>query len=104
MTFVGNKGAAANQLRFGGSGSGGVDELKGSLPEDNIVFALVRVTDKIDMSVTVKFAWINWVGSKTPRMMQSKLSVLMGAIKQFFQARSLPSSTALLAYSRPCLP
>lgn len=85
VTYAGTSGAASSQLKFGGSGQGGVTALKEHLPENNIVFALVRVTDKIDLSVTVKFVWINWIGEKTPRMMQSKLSVQLGAIKQFFQ-------------------
>jgi len=87
ITFAGTSGAASGQLKFGGSGKGDIDVLKGHLPEDNIVFALARVSDKIDMSVTVKFVHINWVGPKTPRMMQSKLSVQLGAIKAFFMVR-----------------
>jgi len=96
VTYAGTTGAAAGQLKHGGSGQGGVNALKGHLPEDNIVFALLRVTDKIDMSVTVKFVWVNWVGEKTPRMMQSKLSVQLGSIKQFFQ----PFSTDMTVHKQ----
>jgi len=94
VTYAGTSGAASSQLKQGGTGTGGVEALKAQFPEDNIAFALVRVTDKIDMSVTVKFVWINWIGIKTPRMMQSKLSVQLGAIKKFFE----PFSTDITAH------
>jgi len=96
VVYAGTSGASSSQLKHGGTGTGGVEALKGHLPEDNIVFALLRVSDKIDMSVTVKFVWINWVGPKTPRMMQSKLSVQLGSIKQFFQ----PFSTDLTVHKQ----
>jgi len=85
VTYAGTTGADSGKLKFGGEGHGTADDLKSHFAADNISFALLRVTDKIDMSVTVKFVWINFVGPKTPRMMQSKLSVQLGAIKQFFQ-------------------
>jgi len=96
VTFASTSGASSTQLKQAGTGTGGITALKGHLPEDNIAFALVRVTDKIDMSVTVKFVWINWIGPKTPRMMQSKLSVQLGAIKQYFQ----PFSTDLTIHNQ----
>jgi hypothetical protein len=96
VTYAGTSGAAAGQLKQAASGTGGINELKGHLPEDNIGFALVRVSDKIDMSVTVKFVWINWIGPKTPRMMQSKLSVQLGSIKQYYQ----PFSTDLTIHNQ----
>jgi len=93
LTYAGTTGADSGKLKFGGQGSGTADELKSHFAQDNISFALLRVTDKIDMSVTVKFVWINFIGPKTPRMMQSKLSVQLGSIKQFFQPFSTDHTT-----------
>jgi hypothetical protein len=48
-----------------------------------IAFAIVRVTDKIDDSVTVKFIWINWLGKSANAMQKARLSVHMGPVKSF---------------------
>jgi len=53
-----------NVIVFQHSGEGDIEELKKYLKEDEIQYALLRVTDKIDNSVTVKFVSIWWVGER----------------------------------------
>jgi len=83
ISYVGTSGAASQQLKFGGSGNGGIDELKTHFQDNQIYFALASMTDKIDDSVTVKFIWINFLGTKVGTMMKARLSVALGGVKDF---------------------
>jgi len=83
ITYAAKKGSDAQKVTLGGKGTGGVSELKNHLKDDEIAFCLVRVTDKIDDSVTVKFVWILWLGNKVSVMQKARLSVHQGVIKGF---------------------
>jgi hypothetical protein len=83
ITFAGKTGPQSQKLKFLGSGTGGTTQLKEHLEDDAITFALVRVTDKIDNSVTVKFIWVNWLGNNVPRMMKARLSTQLGGVENF---------------------
>jgi len=63
-----------------GSGEGGVDELKSHLQVNKIYYGLVRVTDQIDNSVTVKFVFIIWCGEKVPFVQKGKMTTHKGSI------------------------
>lgn len=76
ITFAPN----GKDLKLGASGTGGIEALKQQFKDDQIHFALLRVKDKIDESVTTKFVWINWLGEKVGRMQKAKLSVQLGSI------------------------
>jgi len=75
---------AKNTLDFSGSGSGGVEELKGLLSESKTSYGLVRVTDKIDNSVTVKFVLIVWVGEKVPFVKKAQVTTHKGSVRALF--------------------
>lgn len=83
ITFAGTSGPSSQQLKFGGSGSGGIDTLKQNFPDNQICFALASMADKIDDSVTVKFIWICWLGNSVGTMMKARLSTQLGAVKAF---------------------
>uniref|UniRef100_A0A6B2L1Y6 Coactosin n=1 Tax=Arcella intermedia TaxID=1963864 RepID=A0A6B2L1Y6_9EUKA len=83
ITYASTTGPDSQKLKFAGSGSGGVAEFKSQLPDDIIAFGIVRVTDKIDDSVTVKFVWVNWLGKKVKTMQKARLSVHLGPVKTF---------------------
>lgn len=93
--------------QFGGSGTGGIDALKANFPDNQICFALASMADKIDDSVTVKFIWINWLGSSVGTMMKARLSTQIGAVKEFMGV-SISScklkSKLLTSCSNPTLP
>jgi len=72
--------SAKNTLDFVGKGSGGLDELKSRLDESKIFYGLLRVTDKIDNSLTVKFVFIVWCGEKVPFVQKGKMTTHKGSI------------------------
>jgi len=51
---------AKNTLDLTGKGTGALSALKGHLDVAKMSYGLVRVTDKIDNSVTIKFVFICW--------------------------------------------
>jgi hypothetical protein len=73
-----------NTLDFVGSGSGGVEELKSKLSDSKTSYGLVRVTDKIDNSVTVKFVLIVWVGEKVPFVKKAQVTTHKGSVSKLF--------------------
>jgi hypothetical protein len=66
------------------TGSGDADELKSKLVDDKVVFALLRTHERIDESITTKFVFVNWAGTKTRRMLLARQSVHAGAVLDFF--------------------
>jgi len=75
---------AKNTLDFIGSGTGGVEELKGRLEETKASYGLVRVTDKIDNSVTIKFVFIVWCGEKVPFVRKAQITTHKGSVSKLF--------------------
>jgi len=73
-----------NHLDFVGSGSGGVEELKTHLGESKTSYGLVRVLDKIDNSITVKFVLIVWVGEKVPFVKKAQVTTHKGSVSRLF--------------------
>jgi len=69
-----------NNLDLVGRGEGGVDELKSHLNESKMFYGLVRVTEKIDNSVTVKFVFIIWCGTQVPFVQKGKMTTHKGSI------------------------
>jgi hypothetical protein len=69
-----------NGIELVGSGANGVEELKQHLSDNKVFYGLVRVTDKIDQSVTVKFVFIVWVGEKVSFVQKGKITTHKGSI------------------------
>jgi len=69
-----------NTLSLVGKGTGGIEELKGHLCETKMFYGLVRVTDKIDNSVTVKFVFVIWCGERVPFVQKGKMTTHKGSI------------------------
>ena len=61
-------------LRLIGSGSGGADELSTQLTADGVYYGLVRTTEQIDKSTTVKFVFISFLGENLGVMKKAKMS------------------------------
>eukprot|EP01103_Thecamoeba_quadrilineata_P000009 TRINITY_DN10004_c0_g1_i1.p1 TRINITY_DN10004_c0_g1~~TRINITY_DN10004_c0_g1_i1.p1 ORF type:complete len:356 (+),score=84.72 TRINITY_DN10004_c0_g1_i1:54-1070(+) len=72
--------AGKNTLDLVGSGQNGLEELKQNLKDESVFYGLVRVTDQIDQSVTVKFVFIVWVGEKVPFVQKGKVTTHKGSI------------------------
>jgi len=71
---------AKNTIELVGKGTGGVAELKDRLDPAKMFYGLVRVTDKIDNSVTVKFVFIVWCGEGVPFVQKAKMTTHKGSI------------------------
>eukprot|EP01116_Phalansterium_solitarium_P022718 TRINITY_DN7607_c0_g2_i1.p1 TRINITY_DN7607_c0_g2~~TRINITY_DN7607_c0_g2_i1.p1 ORF type:complete len:541 (+),score=182.19 TRINITY_DN7607_c0_g2_i1:50-1624(+) len=86
----------SQKIKLGGKGSGGVSELCEHLSADQVGYALVRKTDQIDDSVTVKFAFINFVGEKVPIMQRARISIHKSPMKDFIGQHHVDHTTSSL--------
>eukprot|EP01118_Nematostelium_gracile_P006441 TRINITY_DN2076_c0_g1_i2.p1 TRINITY_DN2076_c0_g1~~TRINITY_DN2076_c0_g1_i2.p1 ORF type:complete len:243 (-),score=83.88 TRINITY_DN2076_c0_g1_i2:47-775(-) len=82
--LVGYEGKKGNVLEVLGKGSGGVDELVAKLEDDMVGYGLVRKTERIDESLTVKFIHIVFLGENINRMHRARLGTHKGAINSLF--------------------
>jgi len=73
----------SQKITLKGTGNGGIEDLKKHLSNDMIGYGLVRKTDKIDDSITVKFVYIFWLGEDAPRMQKARVSTHQGAVRSF---------------------
>jgi len=83
LTYKGSKGRDAQTIVFGATGSGGLAELRSHFQDDKCLFCLLRVTDKIDESVTVKFVFIHWLGNSLPFFQRGKVTLHIAPMKEF---------------------
>jgi hypothetical protein len=67
-----------------GSGQGAVEDLVSKLEDDNVNFILLRVTEQIDKSTTVKFVFIKWQPENLAPMKKAGISVKKGDIEKVF--------------------
>jgi len=68
-----------------GSGSGGVEELKQHLTDDNIYYGIVRMTDQIDNSITVKFVFIHFMGDGLKPMARARVTTHKLTVSEVFR-------------------
>ncbi|EGG20696.1 putative actin binding protein [Cavenderia fasciculata] len=66
------------------TGSGSVDELAPHLSSSIVAYGLVREVERFDLSDTVKFVFLNFVGEDIPRMFRAKLGTHSGVVKETF--------------------
>ncbi|EDO47220.1 predicted protein [Nematostella vectensis] len=71
-----------NVLGFRASGCGGLEEMATHLNDDEAMYALVRLQEKVDLSSTVKFVYIHWVGESVPFTKKGRYGVVHGSIKE----------------------
>jgi len=71
---------AKNTLDLTGKGTGGLSALKEHLDVAKMSYGMVRVTDKIDQSVTIKFVFICWCGEKVNFVQKAKMTTHKGSI------------------------
>jgi len=82
--MAGYENSDSNKIILINKGQGNVEDLKTHLLEDIVAYGLVRKTEKIDNSVTVKFCYFRWVGPNIPRMQRAKLMVHTNPIQRTF--------------------
>eukprot|EP00123_Amoebidium_parasiticum_P012897 comp21640_c0_seq1/m.30404 comp21640_c0_seq1/g.30404 ORF comp21640_c0_seq1/g.30404 comp21640_c0_seq1/m.30404 type:complete len:339 (-) comp21640_c0_seq1:557-1573(-) len=65
-------------------GTGGLDELVGSLDPAKIMYGLLRTTDVYEGITTIKFVYFSFIGEDVPHMQRARISVHKGATEEFF--------------------
>jgi hypothetical protein len=66
-------------------GSNGLDEMLPHLKDDIVAYGLLRKSDQIDLSATVKFCFIDWRGSGINFMQRAKLGTHSGFVTELFR-------------------
>jgi hypothetical protein len=79
-----NAPSKSKTLKLHGSGSGGFEEFLSALQDDLVCYGLVRLTEVVDQSTTVKFVWVNWVGDNINRMQRALLATHKGFVSKLF--------------------
>jgi hypothetical protein len=83
--LVGHPQNDPNTIVLKGKGDGGLEELLPQLDENQVLYALLRVTTKVDLSVTVKFVYVHHVGDKVGFASKGRYSVVHGDVVRYFQ-------------------
>jgi hypothetical protein len=71
-------------LELVGSGSGGLAALKAHLKVENVYYGMLRLTEKIDDSVTTKFVFVIFIGEKVPGVKKARVATHKGAVQELF--------------------
>jgi len=74
-----------NTLALVGSGTGGLRELTSALEDGKPNYGLLRVTDQIDNSVTVKFVYVKWQPTSLAPTLKAQISTKKGIIDPLFE-------------------
>ncbi|KNZ57136.1 hypothetical protein VP01_2232g4 [Puccinia sorghi] len=83
----------SDKLRLASTGTGGLNELKGKLEEDQASFIYSRITYANDKeSQRHKFILIIWIGPKVKVMRKAKLSVHKADVKSVLRQFSIEKS------------
>jgi len=67
-----------------GKGEGGVDEMLTHIRDDIVAYGLIRQSDRIDLSETVKFCFIDWRGPNINYMQRAQLGTHSGFVTELF--------------------
>jgi len=65
-------------------GSGGINELVSHLNDSIVAYGLYRKSERVDLSVTVKFCFIDWRGENINYMQRAQLGTHSGYVTQLF--------------------
>jgi len=75
-----------NKIVKKASGAGGLDELKGTLEDDQVQYGYLRVVSGDSESKRAKFVFISWVGERVGPLKRAKVSVHKAGVKQVIQS------------------
>lgn len=84
-TVIGHKDGNPNILHLIASGSDGYEGLSKYITSTQICYAFLRVETRIDLSLTIKFVYIHFMGEEISFAKRGKYSVVHGAVLPFFQ-------------------
>ena len=75
-------------IQLVGYGSGGVEEMKSHLTSTSCYYGIIRVSETIDESVTVKFVYFKYLGKDIKSMFKAKITVHQGAMQANLKVHS----------------
>eukprot|EP00299_Pterocystis_sp_00344_P008071 c2908_g1_i1.p1 GENE.c2908_g1_i1~~c2908_g1_i1.p1 ORF type:complete len:513 (-),score=157.96 c2908_g1_i1:117-1607(-) len=81
---VGYDSNKARALKLVKSGSGGLDSLLAAFEDDAVNYALLRVTEQIDKSVTVKFVFVHFQPESVPATTKARVLTHKGNVRDLF--------------------
>ena len=73
-----------NKIELVASGTNGYDGMINTLQEDKVMYAILRVSTTVDLSITIKFVYIHLIGRKVGFAKRGKFSVVHGSVKKLF--------------------
>jgi hypothetical protein len=83
----------STKLIASGNGSGGLDELKSSLQDDQIHYGAFRVIGVDNRDTTVsrrpKYIWFTWIGTNLSVLKKARTSTQKPFLAKFFQSAQL---------------
>jgi len=82
--LVGFADGGSDTLTLLGKGTGGINEVKALLKDDEVQYGLVRLMDQIDNSATVKFIFIHFVGEQVKYTRKARIGIHIGKITEIF--------------------
>ncbi|EFA75801.1 actin binding protein [Heterostelium album PN500] len=74
--------ASGKNIVFQAAGTGGIEELKGHLAEDQCQYAYLRVISGDAESKRAKFVFISWCGEGVGALKRAKMSVHKASVKK----------------------
>jgi hypothetical protein len=83
--LVGHPNNDPNVIGLVNKGSDGLAGLVSNMQEDKVLYALLRVTTKVDLSITVKFVYVHFVGERVGFASKGRFSVVHGDVVKNFQ-------------------
>lgn len=61
-----------------------VEDLQGLMDDSQVMYAFARYQSTFDMSSTIKFVYIHWLGDKVPFVKKGKFGVVHGSVQEKF--------------------
>jgi hypothetical protein len=74
----------AKKVKLVGSGSGGMEELKGSLDDNAVLYGVFKVIGVDQDSRRTKLVFVTWIGSGLSPLKRARTSTHKSAFTQFF--------------------
>ncbi|KAJ3306428.1 hypothetical protein HDV03_005038 [Kappamyces sp. JEL0829] len=82
--LIGHKDENPNVLTLVAKGNDGYQGLASRLDPKQVLYALLRVTTRVDLSDTIKFVYVHWSGESVGFAKKGKYGVVHGAVHKYF--------------------
>jgi hypothetical protein len=66
------------------SAEASLEDFRSRLEEDQVMYCLLRLNSSVDMSTTVKFIYVHWIGENVPFVKKGRYGVVHGSVEEHF--------------------